>query len=414
MQHNDPPSVGLELGETEVGAATWSVDVTGLSLFFIDQPVVDANLLDKIAARLETKGLDVVGSWLLDADGPQSELLNLRLGAMEVRGFRIGALVATLNLEPSPPTATTIFRRRGVIDDDRAHQVESQLNLLLPLELDKKSTSPAVLLCGDSSRAWALLSEVLPDRVAGVREEIERRRESYRTPFPVIRRLDSGGERAKVEIVDYGGTPAVCKVFRVGREKYFEAELVARRDLSRQIEEMAAILEYGPNWIVSPLYDNTFTFNRYPFRLLSLDRAKQVVNVLEKLYHAGYAHMDMSLKNVVFDRTAGMKVVDSEYLHRYDDPPPTFEESYDVVGPPESYSGDRPIVRGGHPCVYSTKLEPYIGLSLGSLRSDPRWLQHVKRAAYTVVTLLPRSLAGRARTAFRRGRSRFYGWRNLL
>ena len=121
-------------------------------------------------------------------------------------------------------------------------------------------------------------------------------------------------------------------------------------------------------------------------------RVKQAIVALRSVYDAGYALIDAHPENVIVDRRHGVKLIDFEFLHEYEQKPAKFEDCYDVRGCPADFAGSQPD--GGAKC-YARHWQPYIGLSLHSLLHDPLWLQHAKRAVYWIAAsprLLPRRL----------------------
>jgi hypothetical protein len=115
---------------------------------------------------------------------------------------------------------------------------------------------------------------------------------------------------------------------------------------------------------------------------MSVDVALQAIVALRQVYEAGYALVDASIDNLLIDRREGLKLIDFEFLHRYEQRPSSFAEGYDIAGCPRDFAGDLPV---GGSKNYRTHWQPYIGLSLDSLLNDPAWLQTIKRTVYVAV-----------------------------
>ena len=147
------------------------------------------------------------------------------------------------------------------------------------------------------------------------------------------------------------------------------------------VPEIPPVLESDKLSLTLPYYDNVMTYQRSSGKMLPIDLACQAVEALRKVYAAGYAQIDASIDNILVDRHEGLKLIDFEFSHRYEQQPASFEQSYDIQGIPSDYPDDEP--RGGAK-NYDKNWRPYIGLSFRSLQQDARWLQHVKRSIYFV------------------------------
>jgi hypothetical protein len=147
------------------------------------------------------------------------------------------------------------------------------------------------------------------------------------------------------------------------------------------VPEVPRLLDCSESSLTIPYYEHTLDYQRSSGKLLPLPVAKQAIAALRNVYEAGYAVIDASIDNVLVDRREGLKLIDLEFAHRYEQRPPSFEQSYDIAGPPPDFAGDQPI-QGGN--CYDRNWRPYIGLSLRSLLADPLWLQRLKRGLYVV------------------------------
>jgi hypothetical protein len=253
----------------------------------------------------------------------------------------------------------------------------------------------------NTSMTSTLLNTIAPSEARHIRDLLFERRRSFRTPFPVVRNLGGSGRRAKVELVDYSGMLAVCKTFRPGRERFLRREIIARTELAKTITEMPGLIDHGQSWVITPLYGDTLGWKPHAPRLVPLPLVQQLVRVLERLWEAGYAHLDFSMRNVLVDPVEGLKIIDCEFLHRYDQRPDRFEESYDIAGVPAGFDGDVPV--DPVPVTYGTRMQRAFGLDLESARGGRQSLQRLKRAAHFGMETLPRAALRPLRNAlFRR------------
>ncbi len=169
------------------------------------------------------------------------------------------------------------------------------------------------------------------------------------------------------------------KTFKPHQEKYCRRETDTLRASSARVPEIPPVLESEKLSLTLPYYDNVLSYRRSSGKLLPLKIARQAIDALRKVYDNGYAQIDASIDNILVDRQEGLKLIDFEFSHRYEQQPATFEQSYDIQGCPPDYQDDLP--RGGAK-NYDKNWRPYIGLSFRSLQRDPRWMQHAKRSAY--------------------------------
>ena len=153
------------------------------------------------------------------------------------------------------------------------------------------------------------------------------------------------------------------------------------RELSRTVREIPSLLASSDLAVIYPFYDDVLKYQRSSGKLIPLNVAKRAIQALRHVYEAGFALVDASIDNVILDRHEGLKLIDFEFLHCYDQRPPSFAQSFDMAGCPADFGGDLPA---GGSKNYRRNWLPYTGLSLDSLLNDPEWLQHVKRASYVL------------------------------
>lgn len=362
----------------------------GLTLFLVDEAVSRGGLLARTIARLEQLECGLLATKEL---GPE-ERHRIEKQCTRDRDFLPGTAPATV-LVMQDLAAVDGQGVSGGADGERQSVLEARINRFLrqrlPSGLAQGRKGSFVHVSRNSQEAWQNVLIALPEQADTLLAEARRRAKAYRTPFPVVRRLTPHVNRAKVELVDYHGTPAVYKTFRIGNERFLQREVLAHVELSRQLEQIPRALAYGENWILLPFIEDMLGSAFRQLRLLPLPMAKQLIRFLEALYDAGYAHLDFSLKNALFDRAGQLRVIDFEFLHRYDKRPASFEESYDITGPPADFAGDLP--KGSIIRTYDSRLRKNIGLSLKSLREDPDWKQHMTRSLFFATTSLPRRIA---------------------
>src|SRR5207244_10196138 len=113
---------------------------------------------------------------------------------------------------------------------------------------------------------------------------------------------------------------------------YCQREAWAMSHLSRSVPAVPPLLDSDGESVIYPYYEDMLKFRRSSGRLLPLAVAKEAIAALRAVYDAGYAVIDAHPENVILDRHHGLKLIDFEFLHRYDCKPATFEASYDIAG----------------------------------------------------------------------------------
>jgi hypothetical protein len=239
-----------------------------------------------------------------------------------------------------------------------------------------------VIHSSDNGReAMDYLRIIMPDEIDQVLQRVAELDQQCATGVTVRKTLTRSGRRAKIEVVDRGGRVVVRKTFKPHQERYCRRETAALRALQAVVPEIPPVLESDKLSLTLPFYDNVMTYQRSSGKMLPIDIARQAIEALRKVYAAGYAQIDASIDNILVDRHEGLKLIDFEFSHRYEQQPTSFERSYDIEGIPSDYPDDEP--QGGAK-NYDKNWRPYIGLSFRSLQQDARWLQHVKRTIYFV------------------------------
>ena len=255
-----------------------------------------------------------------------------------------------------------------------------------------------VVHSSDNGRqALDYIQVLIPEAAEAIQERARRIQGDYATDEPVLRTITRFGRRAKIELVELDGRPAVKKTFKPYQESYLANEAASLDSLAPLVPEVPPLLRVDHHSLTIPYYDDVLRYKRSSGKLFPLATAKQAIAALRKVYEAGYALIDAHVENVLVDRREGLRLIDFEFCHRYESKPATFEESYDIAGCPADFAGKLP---DGGASSYAKGWRPYVGLELRSLLEDPTWLQHMKRLAYYLAHL-PRFLPRRVRHYYR-------------
>ena len=378
-------------------------DDAGLSVFVIREHAIRRGRKDKVLQILLNQGFSIIKTKVFTDEETKTFARQIRggnwgRGPWKVSGGPPAMAVVTYDSTPIAPTRRQRRRHPGV---SNARLLWKRKIRRAYNEHDPPEEHCNVIHSSDNGHeAWDYIRMMMPAEETGIQVAVENLRTAFATDQPVLKLLTRYGRRAKVELINFKGQEAIKKTFKPLCESYRDREATALVVLSEQVDEIPPLLADDENSVVVPYYDNVFDYQRSSGKLVSLDVAKQAIAALRRVYDAGYALVDASLDNILIDRKQGMKLIDFEFAYRYKQKPATFAESYDIVGCPADFDGDRPV---GGESTYNKNWLPYIGLSLDSLLHDPTWLQHVKRVAY--VATRPQRYAPR--------RLRHY-WRMIL
>ncbi len=215
-----------------------------------------------------------------------------------------------------------------------------------------------------------------PDLLSRVLVTLGELNEACALPFPVIRMLgaESPGFRSRVALVDHPEHgPAVCKIFRPGAARFFERELRARIELA-DVPEVPELLDHGPNWLLTPVYDcdGRHLRRRLPnvpgISQLRPDVSRSLARFARDLHERGMFILDLSPHNLMSDPRAGLKVLDLEFAQSYAGPRPPLRDCYTFRGVPRELRSpdddfpDLMLTKGVgnsvfHPAVAGTRVE---------------------------------------------------------
>jgi hypothetical protein len=201
----------------------------------------------------------------------------------------------------------------------------------------------------------ALLDD--PGIVTRLRRRIAEIREQMAFPHPVVQILPSLQRRAVTAVVrhpEHG--ECVCKLFYPGSTRFLERELRARTEFAG-LPEMPALLEAGPNYLLTPRYRDTGAHIR---RTLPGMRHVQLTprtsaamgRLVRDLHERGAYLLDLSTQNLLTDEVDGLKVIDWEFL--------------------QDFSGDRPPIDRSPTILGRVDGEPAADLPVGGTSSDGR------------------------------------------
>ena len=347
----------------------------GLCVFLLPREILTIKNMEIVTSVIERAGFEVIETKELT----QVDVDRLRHddGAPDLRVYDDSFIPSLAAIVVAYDVAPIIAER-----EQTRHPMLRNTRLVESHFILKELSDEGHCVCyanGPVCEPFDLIDFWMPEKVNSIFEHIRDSNRAFQTSEPVHQVLTSHGRRAKTEVIEFEDKLAVKKTFKSHQRRFVEREATAMRELSRTIPEIPVLLEAGECYVVFPYFDDVLRYRESSPRLMPLRYAKRSIVALRKIFDAGYAVIDAHPLNVIVDREDGLKLVDFEFLHRYDRQPASFEQCFDIAGCPPDFDGDQPTGGG---LSYMSGWYPFVGLTLDSLLHDPAWLQRVKRLGY--------------------------------
>lgn len=301
-----------------------------------------------------------------------------------------------------PVTATRMSSDSpGQVKNLRVPTIKAAFSATVSQGESKEEQHRPIHCSRDAAQALEYLKTMVPEQVGKIREAALSNDAAFRTPYPVLADLSKEVCRAKVELVDFHGTEAICKTFRPGRERYLAREVKAR-ELGASLPEVSRLLEAGPHYLVFERYANCMErilSPRAPFShhgLLPIWIIERVRAVILHYRRLGYECIDLNPQDLIYDPCQGLKIIDFEFLQPGSNTIKTLKGNYAWYAVPSLFTGDLPPpVRQSS---YRKCWFPYTGLPRTLCLSElPRPLLAMVRS----VALVPLTLDGFRRVSWR-------------
>lgn len=221
--------------------------------------------------------------------------------------------------------------------------------------------------------------------------------DSVRVPDSVVQEIPSVRLRARLDIVAAAGCNVVRKTFLPSFAAYAGRESKARAVLAPTIAFVDPVLDAGQNYFTIPLYHAPELPGPNSLRLLPISHARTAIKVMREFYESGYALLDCNPHSILYATDGSPRVVDLEYVHKYEARPVRFEDSYDVKGPPKGST-----LPGAHIAdSFDRRWRPWIGLTFEDLMRRSVAVLRLKRAIFILTRRLPRLVSVTVRDGVR-------------
>ena len=323
-----------------------------LMVFVIREWGSRKGLNEYIADWFENAGLKVVNLLELDADQQKKATQNLRggnwgKGPWPVSGGNPAAMLIVYDYHPKPLKANAKKKYPHVSNEH--YLLKEKLRNEINMNLRKDEKTNLIHSSDDEIEALEYIRAVVPEVLGEVEEKIKKWDEDYHTKEKVIKDISENKRRAKVEIIDFEGQKAVKKTYKAGKERFLNRERYVYGELSKECGFIPELLDSGDNYIVIPYYETLrFSGNERTKNKMLKKYKKEIYDISEFFYNKGYALIDFHPGNLLITKN-GLKVIDFEFLYRYENLPESSKKAFDLLGFPNDFNGDKPYgIKGRH------------------------------------------------------------------
>jgi hypothetical protein len=340
-------------------------EAPGIAAFFIAASAIDGGLRTTLIELLEDQGHEA----LLVA--------NLDRRAAEAAGYSgYPTVVVTIDLLPMKVDGA---KYPGFDNPKIPKALERARHLtheLLP------GVSDALAATCSSREAWDVVRLIFPDEEEDIRKKADGMRSAFATDG-ALADLTREGRRAKVELIQFDGAPAIRKTYRPAALRYMEREIEVLERLSAIRPELPTLLHRTANAIIVSYIeggrDLLLEHRGGRPTPLPLDVVRALADFIKGCVAEGFDPVDLRAPGNAMLSPDGLKVIDSE-LWRRCSPETRPENALCVAGaPPGDTERPRGVPAFGKP--YSVGWYPLTLLSIESFLYDPAWLQRLKRQA---------------------------------
>ncbi|MDP3535669.1 MAG: hypothetical protein Q8S08_09805 [Halomonas sp.] len=377
--------------------------LSGVAVLLIKEQGLE--YLDVLRSLLDRYGFNILCDLPLQEDQQQAFSLHIKSDQQPLINNRVGSSslpVHFLVVHDVYPVReiTSASDTTEQVDNVRLLTVKKILTDKANQARSKQAQSNLVDLTCNAGQALQYLKNVVPHQFDKIRQTVQHYNAAFRTPYPVLADLSKQVCRAKVELIDFHGTEAICKTFRPGRERYLEREVRAR-ELGASLPEVSRLLEVGSHYLVFERYANRMDrilSPRAPFSLHGLlpiwtiERVRAVILHYRRL---GYECIDLNPQDLIYDPCQGLKIIDFEFLQPGPNEIETLKGNYAWYDVPSRFTGDLPL--SAQQSSYGERWFPYTGLPRSlCLNELPRPVLAIVRS----VALVPLALGGLRRVGW--------------
>lgn len=294
---------------------------------------------------LEKSGLNLVKAVELNREQKRQASQKLRggnwgQGPWPVGGGDPAVLLVMYDYHPKPLNEKAKKKYPHVSNEHYLFKEEVRQEINSNLENAEK-TNP-IHSSDDEIEALDYINMVAPEIMAKVTNTIMEWDKAYETKEKVIKDLSGNRRRAKVEIIEFEGKKAVKKTYQAGKERFLKREIYVYGELSKECEFIPKLLDSGDNYLIVPLLETLKLAESKRIKKLMLKKYKnEILGISRFFYEKGFALIDFHPGNILITKE-GPRIIDFEFLYKYDHKPKSMDESFDFIGYPDNFIADIP------------------------------------------------------------------------
>ncbi len=332
--------------------------IQGLGVFLLRERAVSH--VRFVEQRLYDEGFDILHSAPVDPARcayvtQHTRGGNWKRGPWAVSGGPPAHAIAVLDLCPLAP-GQRLLRKHPGLTNLRMYQLKESIRDGINKKASRHDRYNPLHSSDNARQALEYLEIVFPDCRDAIEAKARALYESFQTPYPVLRSLSRGqSRRAKVELIDFHGVPAVCKTFRTGRERFLQREIEAR-EIGRDLPCMTKILAVGTRhlvmeWIEDCKQDYSRRVPPFGYRLLPAKLLEEAAQIILYFRRRGYEYIDFTPKNLLLTRKGEVRLIDFEYLQKVHAGIDDTRGCYAWYPVPSDFKGDLPsgYLKKGYP-----------------------------------------------------------------
>ncbi|MFD2245099.1 hypothetical protein [Pontibacter ruber] len=349
-------------------------------VFVAREKLVEDGLLHDFKSFLEDQyNMDILDIRQLDTAEKEECSIRIRGGKWDKGPFKYSggkpeALIVAYDFHPRPPDPAihqNQIRMTNLNNMEAKYAYRAKTKSLILFKSDYNGVHSA-----DNERdAWSYIDILGKDYRDLIAQQVETRRSRYRRIWPVQKVL-SINKISKVELIKYGTSNAVKKTFRPGKERYFERELYAAKELSKKLEFIPPLLEEGDGYIVTPYLENILDhLSEYEKKKVLSSRYEEIIGIINSMYCRGLAYINFNPDSIIITPDNRLFCTGFEYLQSYQVVPASLEAAFEIAGVPKEFKGDLPesfkISSSSFNSVWGTYIGKWDSIPLSLVQAHP-------------------------------------------
>lgn len=326
----------------------------GLMVFVVRDWAVKNKRLDFILERLSSSQLDIVSVESISRSNRCDAINFIRGGKWDrgpypVSGGEPAVVIVAYDYDPKHPSIDSLKKYPFIANQNILikHRIRDEINAELPLWKQVNCLHSA----DDIAESLQYIRVALPDREDALLDRVRERQRIFATEFPVLETYKPNGTRSKTEKINFNGRLAVKKTFKLGCERFAKREIFAYQTFSDLCDAVPPLLAYSSNYIIIPWYENALDGLTSRQKKATIRQfSGKILAAMRCFYENGYAIIGFYPGNLIITPEGDLKIIDFEFIYKYESIPSDFSQCYDLAGIPADFNGDLPVdsKKSGH------------------------------------------------------------------